>query len=118
MGRSWEARQLLEEGWQEIPESVELLHALARLLASANDPEVRDGDRAVELARRTLRAGSTPSRLETLAMASAEAGRFSEAVELQREVIQAMHRQDREDVIPRLEANLARYKSSQSCCAQ
>jgi tetratricopeptide (TPR) repeat protein len=118
IGHSKEARRLLEEGWREIPESVELLHALARQLASANDPEARDGERALELARRTLRAGSTPSRLETLAMASAEVGLFTEAVELQRQVIQAMHRQGREEVIPRLEANLERYKSGQSCCAQ
>lgn len=118
LGRFPEARRLLEEGWQEIPESVELLHALARLLASADDPEVRDGDRAVDLARRTLRAGSTPSRLETLAMASAEAGLFAEAVTLQRDVIQAMRRQGRAEVLPGLEANLERYKNGQSCCAQ
>ena len=116
-GRSREARQRLEEGWRAIPESVELLHALARLLASAEDPEVRDGARAVELAKRTLRAGTTPSRLETLAMASAEAGLFEEAVRLQREVILAMRRQGRVDVLPRLEANLERYKAGQSCCA-
>ena len=118
LGRSQEARERLEEGWQEIPESVELLHALARLLASASDPEVRDGERALELARRTLRAGSTPSRLETLAMASAEAGLFAEAVELQLEVILAMRRQGRTDVLPKLEANLERYKIGQSCCAR
>ena len=118
LGRSREARLRLEEGWQAIPESVELLHALARLLASADDPEVRDGDRAVDLARRTLRAGSTPSRLETLAMASAEAGLFAEAVTLQRDVIQAMRRQGRAEVLPGLEANLERYKNGQSCCAQ
>jgi len=97
-------------------ERLELLHALARLLASADDPDVRDGDRAVELARRTLRAGSTPSRLETLAMASAEASRSEEAVELQREVILEMRRQGRVDVIPRLEVNLERYKAGESCC--
>jgi tetratricopeptide (TPR) repeat protein len=116
LGHSREARQRLEEGWQAIPESVELLHALARLLASAADPEVRDGERALDLARRTLRAGSTPSRIETLAMASAEAGLFADAVTFQREVIQAMRRQGRVDVLPRLEANLARYKAGQSCC--
>jgi tetratricopeptide (TPR) repeat protein len=116
LGRSQEALQRLEEGWQAIPESVELLHALARLLASASNPEVRDGERAVELAQRTFRAGSTPSRIETLAMASAEAGRFDEAVRLQKEVIQAVIRQDRADQLPRLEANLARYQAGLTCC--
>ncbi len=117
LGRSREALQRLEEAWRVIPESVELLHALARLLASADDPEVRNGERAVELARRTLRAGSTPSRLETLAMASAEAGLFDEAVKLQRQVIQMMTWDGRSDVLPKLEANLDRYRTGQTCCA-
>ncbi len=116
MGRSREALQLLDEGWRATPESVELLHDLARLLASADDPEVRNGERALDLAKRTLRAGTTPSRLETLAMASAEAGLFADAVTFQREVIQAMRRQGRVDVLPRLEANLARYKAGLTCC--
>ncbi len=117
LGRSHEAVELLENGWRAMPESVELLHALARLLASADDPEVRDGERALDLAQRTLRAGTTPSRLETLAMASAEAGLFDDAVRLQRRVIQTMTWEGRTDVLPRLEANLARYLAGKSCCA-
>jgi tetratricopeptide (TPR) repeat protein len=117
LGRWQEARQRLEEGWQAIPESGELLHALARLLASAGDPEVRDGERALDLAQRILRAGETPSRLETLAMASAETGLFVDAVRLQRRVIYMVTMEGRTDLLPRLEANLARYLSDQSCCA-
>jgi tetratricopeptide (TPR) repeat protein len=117
LGRSMEARQRLEEGRQAIPDSVELLEALARLLASADDPEARDGDRALELARLTLRAGSSPGRLETLAMASAEAGSFDEAVRLQQDLIQGLTWQGRLDELPRLEANLARYRAGQTCCA-
>jgi tetratricopeptide (TPR) repeat protein len=112
-----EACQRLEEGWQAIPESVELLHALARLLASADDAEVRDGERAMDLARRTLRAGTTPSRLETLAMASAEAGLLDEAVTIQRRAIQMMIWEGRSEALPELEANLARYRAGLTCCA-
>jgi tetratricopeptide (TPR) repeat protein len=118
LGRSREAVELLENGWRAMPESGELVHALARLLASADDPEVRDGERALDLARRILRAGTTPSRLETLAMASAEAGEFIEAVRLQRRVIYMVTLEGRIDVLPRLEANLARYLAGQTCCAQ
>jgi tetratricopeptide (TPR) repeat protein len=117
MGRSREALQLLDEGWRATPESVELLHDLARLLASADDPEVRDGERALDLAQRTLRAGTTPSRVETLAMASAEAGLFVDAVRLQRQVIRMMTWDGNLDTLPKLEANLARYLAGQTCCA-
>ncbi len=58
-----------------------------------------------------------PGRLETLAMASAEAGLFDEAVRLQRRVIQMMTWDGRLDALPRLEANLARYRAGQICCA-
>ena len=117
MGRWREARQCLEEGWQALPESGELLHALARLLASADDLEVRDGERSLDLTQRILRAGTTPSRLETLAMASAQAGLFVDAVRLQRQVIYMVTVEGRTDLLPRLEANLARYLADQSCCA-
>lgn len=117
MGRWREARQCLEEGWQAIPESGELLHALARLLASADDLEVRDGERSLDLTQRILRAGTTPSRLETLAMASAQAGLFVDAVRLQRQVIYMVTAEGRTDLLPRLEANLARYLADQPCCA-
>ncbi|MBD3872343.1 MAG: hypothetical protein IFK91_05415 [Acidobacteria bacterium] len=108
---------MLDEGWRATPESVELLHDLARLLASADDPEVRDGERALDLAQRTLRAGTTPSRVETLAMASAEAGLFVDAVRLQRRVIQMVTLDGNLDAFPKLEANLARYLAGQTCCA-
>ncbi|MCP4898482.1 MAG: tetratricopeptide repeat protein, partial [bacterium] len=117
MGRWQEAGRLLEEGWREMPESVELLHALARLLATADDPEVRNGERALDLAQRTLRAGTTPSRLETLAMASAEAGLFADAVRFQRQAIRMMTWDGNLDALPKLEANLARYLAGQTCCA-
>ena len=85
---------------------------------AVDDPEVRDGKRALDLAQRSLRAGATPSRLETLAMASAEAGDFDEAVRVQRRVIQMVTWQGPEDLLPRLEANLARYLAGETCCAE
>ena len=116
LGRSMEARRRLEEGWQAMPDSVELLHALARLLASADDPETRDGERALNLARRLVRDGLSPLRLETLAMASAQAGLFQDAVRLQQELIQRLTWEGRLEEYPGLEANLARYRAGQTCC--
>jgi tetratricopeptide (TPR) repeat protein len=117
-GDSGQAITVLEEGWQQNPASVELLHALARLLASANDTTVRDGDRAVDLASRTFRAGKTVERLETLAMALAEAGRFLEAVKTQKEAIVQAGWSGQAMLVPTLEANLARYQAERSCCAE
>jgi tetratricopeptide (TPR) repeat protein len=112
------ALEVAEEGWRVNPGSVELLHALARLLASADDPSVRDGDRALDLAGKTFRAGSTVERLETLAMAYAETGQFDEAVETQKKAISQAGWQGRTNLVPTLEANLARYQTGQSCCAE
>ena len=117
-GNWLEAHRRLEEGSQAIPESVELLESLARLLASAGDPEARDGERAVELARLTLRAGPSPVRLETLAMALAEAGSFDDAVRVQQDLIRNLAWEGRADEFPGLEANLARYRAGQTCCAR
>jgi tetratricopeptide (TPR) repeat protein len=117
LGQSLEARERLEQSLRANPENVELLQALARLLASADDPEVRDGQRALELARQAVRAGLSPGRLETLAMASAEAGLFDEAVRQQQELIQRLSWEGRVEDLSRLEANLARYRAGLTCCA-
>jgi tetratricopeptide (TPR) repeat protein len=57
-------------------------NSLAWLLATSPDPSVRNGAKAIELARRVeqLTGGKNPPVLGTLAAAYAEAGRFPEAV--------------------------------------
>jgi tetratricopeptide (TPR) repeat protein len=56
---------------------------LAWLLATCPEASLRNGSRAVELARELeqLSGGNLPEILDTLAAAYAEAGRFGEAVE-------------------------------------
>ncbi len=58
------------------------MNNLAFLLATAPDPALRDGERAVRLARRALELGgrSHPGLLDTLAVALAETGRLDEAL--------------------------------------
>jgi Flp pilus assembly protein TadD len=66
----------------EQPDSVEALNNLAWLLATAPDPALRDGSRAVEYAERASRLPA-PGGIcmpGTLAAAYAEAGRFEEAI--------------------------------------
>lgn len=78
-GELAEARRRLEEAVAMMPQDPTLTHLLARVLAAAPDPAVRDGRRAVELAEAAF--GMTPSAdaAATVAMAYAETGRFDEA---------------------------------------
>jgi Flp pilus assembly protein TadD len=77
----------LEGSMTRFPQDVGLAHVLARLLATCPDDSVRDGDRALLLARRVLEDEPTIEHAETLAMALAELGRFNDAIALQRQVL-------------------------------
>jgi tetratricopeptide (TPR) repeat protein len=82
---SWAlARQRLEDGLAKLTGAGRLSHLLARLLAIAPDPALRDGARAVELAAAVWAASPQPAHGRTLVLALAEAGRCSEAAALAR----------------------------------
>ena len=70
------------EALRRNPNHAKALDRLARVLAAAPDPAVRDGVEAVRLATRAaVRTGwRQPAVLDTLAMACAEAGRFDDAM--------------------------------------
>jgi len=80
-GDARRAATVLERAVAAHPESVNLKHNLARLLATATDPAVRDGSRAVELALDVCaRTGNRdPRALDTLAAAYSATGRFESA---------------------------------------
>ena len=73
--------------WRELlrlePSNVNALNQLARALATNPDASLRNGAKAVALARQAakLTGGGDPNVLDTLAAALAEAGRFAEAIE-------------------------------------
>lgn len=64
------------------PDNVRALSNLAWLLATCPDPAARNGARAMELAQRAdeLSHGKDPASLQAFAAASAECGRFADAV--------------------------------------
>jgi hypothetical protein len=66
-----------------LPDDPTSTHLLARLLAAAPTPEVRDGQRAVELAEAAFAMAPSAGTAATVAMAYAETGRFDEAVRWQ-----------------------------------
>lgn len=115
-GRFREARQRLEEGLEKTPGSVPLARTLAQILASAPDPAVRDGQRALELARRVMEAEPSPASAETLAMALAREGRFEEATRLQEELVRRAEERGDTAAAARFRAHLERYREGRPCC--
>ena len=107
----------LETATAAFPEDRALADAMARLLAACPDDEVRDGRRAVALARSLVSAERSLSHIETLAMAHAENGAFDRAVELQRSAVAAAEKAGRTDLVSRLRATLELYEAGRPCRA-
>ena len=82
LGEERRALERLEAAHGVLPGEGRIAHLLARLLASAADPALRDGARAVDLAARVWQAQPLPAHGVTLALALAQAGRCEEAAAL------------------------------------
>ena len=93
------------------PEASALRHLLARTLATSPVESLRDGHRALDLVR--FPAGSRVhfQQIETLAMAYATLGKFSDAARWQEGAVQAIERTGRIDPTAS-RARLSRYRSS------
>jgi tetratricopeptide (TPR) repeat protein len=83
------ARDDLEKAIEADPKFFGTYIDLAWLLATAPDPKVRDGTRAVALAQKAveLTKETEPRALEALAAALAETGQFAEAVTAQKKAL-------------------------------
>ena len=112
MGRYQEASNRLRQGMSEYPGTPFFAHALARLWSGAPDADVRDGRAALSLLRSLPEEFQRIDYGESLAMALAEAGQFTEAAALQREAIDLATRARRNDLLPRMRARLTRYEDS------
>lgn len=108
-----DARTALGEVTAQVS-NVPLTHMLARLLATAPDPAVRDGERAVQVAEAVFAAERNPGHGETLALALAAAGRFEEAIALQERLLQEAEAARFDPVfIERVKANLERFRAGE-----
>lgn len=89
-GQQYEAKEVLLAAVASFPDDERLADLLARHLAAAPDPSIRDGRRALELAERAMARAQTPERAETLAMALAETGQFEAAASLQQRLVEGL----------------------------
>lgn len=98
------------------PEEVGFAHAAARLLAAAPDDGVRDGQRALAIIEVLVRERRSSVPLtETMAMALAEVGRYTEAAGWQRDAIDQAHAAAASYLMPRLAENLRFFERGQPC---
>lgn len=110
-----EARDSLAELTRLQPDEPQFRHALARLLAAAPDAATRDGSQALSLVQQLLATDRTTAVGETLAMAYAEVGNFSQAADVQRQIIEAAGRAGLTPDVRRMQANLRLYLRFQAC---
>jgi tetratricopeptide (TPR) repeat protein len=113
--RYQEARDRLVEGMRIHAGQPAFPQALARLLASAPDTHVRDGRRALALTHELLKRDQSTELGATMAMTLAELGQFEEAAALQRQLISAVQRSGREDLVRIMIENLRLYERREAC---
>jgi tetratricopeptide (TPR) repeat protein len=89
------------------------LAGIAWRLATSPNPALRNGTKAMELARQTdqLAGGSNPMMAAILAAACAEAGRFDQAVTTARRALQLATHQDNAAMVSAIQAQLKCYQA-------
>jgi protein O-mannosyl-transferase len=85
---------------------------LAWLLATSSDASIRDGNRAIEVAKQAvqLSGGQDANYLRTLAAAYAESGRFAEATETAQRALQAAQTQGNSILANTIRDDIALYE--------
>jgi protein O-mannosyl-transferase len=111
-GRVGEAIVLLQKALQIAPSNANFQNNLAWVLATCPDGSLRNGSKAVELARRANEfvGGENPGFLDTLAASYAEAGRFSEAVETAQHALRVAESQNNTVLTAALQSEIKRYQ--------
>src|SRR5262249_32085651 len=111
-GRSAEAIEHYEKALQISPQSVSALNNLAWLLATSSDASLRNGARAIQLARQAdhLSQGTNALVLRTLAAGYAETGQFGKAIESGRAAMEVARAQGDKSLAGTLEQEIALYE--------
>lgn len=114
-GQSAEGVKHFRAALQLAPNDFETLTWLARVLASDENPTVRNATEAISLAQRAnaLTGGGQPFVQDTLGMAFAEAGRFKEAQDAVQKAIELATAAGSQKTIPEMQQRLRLYESNQ-----
>jgi len=112
-GRVDEAIVHYQKALQIRPNYLEVQNDLAWVLAIAPQASLRNGNKAVELARQAnqLTGGENPIILHTLAAAYAEAGRFPEAVETAQHALQLAETQSNTVLADAIRSQMKLYQA-------
>lgn len=108
-------RDRLEVAIAEFPDKPIFSFALARLLATSTDDQVRDGTQALASAQALFDKYRIAENAETVAMAYARLGRFDDAIVQQKNAMELAFMGGRFDLLPRLENCLNHYHNRQPC---
>jgi tetratricopeptide (TPR) repeat protein len=112
-GRMREAIAHFQKALQIEPADPAIQNNLAWLLATCPEASLRNGNKAVELARQAneLTGGENPAVLLTLAAAFAETGRFAEAVETAQHALRLAQAQSNTRLAAQLQLELKLYQA-------
>src|SRR5213595_2251397 len=111
-GETAEAIRHYEKALRIFPQSISALTNLAWLLATSPSESLRNGGRAVKIARQAdqLSGGTNTVVLRTLAAAYAETGQFGKAIESARTAVQLARMHDDDSLTTELEQQIALYR--------
>lgn len=115
LGRADEALLQLRAALEIDPNDAEAQKNMAWILATCPDPRIRDGGKAVELAKRAneLTQGRNPITRVTLAAAYAEVGRFSDAIRTAEAALQIANDSGNVALAERIREQIALYRAQQ-----
>ncbi|MGP8200624.1 MAG: tetratricopeptide repeat protein [Limisphaerales bacterium] len=102
-----------QQALQIHPDEPAIQNNLAWLLATSSEASLRNGAKAVELARKAnaLTGGENPTVLRTLAAACAEAGRFPEALDTAQHALRRAEAQSNRTLAVQLQSDLKFYQA-------
>jgi len=114
-GRDAEALPELFAALEIEPDNVSFLLLAARVLASDENPQGRNGEKALALASRAnqLAGSPQPVMLDTVAMALAQLNRFEEANKIQRQAIELVEKSGDHEDLDLMQQRLKLYENQQ-----